>query len=218
MSTHQKPKIIIVDDHLMFRQGLKAVLTAENIATVIGEASNGRDFIQMLPGLEPDIILMDIDMPYMDGMESTQRGIELMPHLKVIALTMFSDEEYYYKMIELGVKGFILKTTGISEVEKAIHDVMAGDSYFSNELLRKIIQRMGKTSTPKPTDNKDLTARELEVLGLICEGLNTDEIADGLNISSKTVKSHRASLLEKTNCKNTPSLILYAIKNKIINL
>lgn len=218
MSNNQKPNIIIVDDHLMFRQGLKAVLMAENIATVIGEAANGRDFIQMLPGLNPDIVLMDIDMPYMDGMESTQRAIELMPHLKVIALTMFSDEEYYYKMIELGVKGFILKTTGISEVEKAIHDVMAGDSYFSNELLRKIIQRMGKGTTPKPTENKDITARELEVLNFICEGLNTDEIADKLNISSKTVKSHRASLLEKTGSKNTPSLILHAIKNKIINL
>ena len=218
MSNNQKPNIIIVDDHLMFRQGLKAVLMAENIATVIGEAANGRDFIQMLPGLNPDIVLMDIDMPYMDGMESTQRAIELMPHLKVIALTMFSDEEYYYKMIELGVKGFILKTTGISEVEKAIHDVMAGDSYFSNELLRKIIQRMGKGTTQKPTENKDITARELEVLNFICEGLNTDEIADKLNISSKTVKSHRASLLEKTGSKNTPSLILHAIKNKIINL
>jgi DNA-binding NarL/FixJ family response regulator len=218
MSNNQKPNIIIVDDHLMFRQGLKAVLMAENIATVIGEAANGRDFIQMLPGLNPDIVLMDIDMPYMDGMESTQKAIEIMPHLKVIALTMFSDEEYYYKMIELGVKGFILKTTGISEVEKAIHDVMAGDSYFSNELLRKIIQRMGKGTTPKSSDSKELTARELEVLNYICEGLNTDEIADKLNISSKTVKSHRASLLEKTGSKNTPSLILHAIKNKIINL
>ena len=149
----KKPDIIIVDDHLIFRQGLKSLITAENIATVIGEASNGKEFIELLSDLKPDLVLMDIDMPHMNGMEATQNALKLMPELRVIAFTMFSDEEYYYKMIDLGVKGFILKSSGITELENAIRDVMMGESYFSNELLRKIINNFGRKNTQKPTEN-----------------------------------------------------------------
>ena len=214
----KKPEIIIVDDHLIFRQGLKSLVTVENIATVIGEASNGMEFIELLSHLKPDLVLMDIDMPRMNGMEATQKALELMPDLKIIAFSMFSDEEYYYKMIDVGVKGFILKSSGISELEKAIQDVMMGESYFSNELLRKIINNFGHKTPIKPAENISLTARETEVLQQICLGLNNNEIAEKLFISAKTVKTHRSNLLEKTHCKNTPGLILYAVKNKIIEL
>jgi len=214
----KKPTLIIVDDHLIFQQGLKAIINAENIANVIGEASNGKDFIELLSIQKPDLVLMDIDMPQMNGMEATQKAIEIMPDLKIIALTMFSDEEYYYKMIDLGVKGFILKSTGINEVEKAIHDVMLGESYFSNELLRKIILNFSRKKTEIANNYKDFTVREMEILQHICLGDTTEEIAQKLNISPKTVKSHKSNLLEKTACKNTPSLILFAIKNKIIKL
>ena len=214
----KRPDIIIVDDHLIFRQGLKSIITIENIATVIGEASNGKEFIELLSTQKPDLVLMDIDMPHMNGMEATQKALELMPELKIIAFTMFGDEEYYYKMINLGVKGFILKSSGISELEKAIQDVMMGESYFSNELLRKIINNFGRNNAVKPVENSGLTTREMEVLQQICLGLNNEEIAQKLYISTKTVKSHRSKLLEKTNCKNTPGLILFAIKSKIIDL
>jgi len=214
----EKPKVIIVDDHLIFRQGLSTIVTTENIATVIGDASNGKEFIDMLDHLTPDLVLMDIDMPYMNGMEATQKALEIIPTLKIVAVTMFGDEEYYYKMIELGVKGFILKTSGINEIEKAIHDVMIGESYFSNELLRKIINSIGRKNNHKPSIKTLLTDRELEVLKLICYGLTTDEIGQKLFISPKTVKSHRSNLLEKTNCKNTPEMIIYALKNKYIEL
>jgi len=214
----RKPTLIIVDDHLIFQQGLKAMITSEGIATVIGEACNGNEFIEILSHTKPDLVLMDIDMPQMNGMEATKKAIELMPDLKIIALTMFSDEDYYYKMIDLGVKGFILKSTGITELEKAIQDVMLGESYFSNELLRKIIQNFSRNTVQKQNTNKDLTDREIEVLQQICMGSTTDEIAKKLNISPKTVKSHRSNLLEKTACKNTPTLILFALKNKIIDL
>lgn len=214
----KKPTLIIVDDHLIFQQGLKAMITAENIATVIGEAANGNEFIELLTQCKPDLVLMDIDMPHMNGMEATQKALELIPDIKIIALTMYDDEDYYYKMIDYGVKGFILKSTGIDELEKAIRDVMMGESYFSNELLRKIIRNFSKTTTTKETDNKSLTEREIEVLQQICLGNTTDEIAKHLNISPKTVKSHRSNLLEKTACKNTATLILYALKNKIISL
>jgi len=214
----KKPNIIIVDDHLIFRQGLKSIITLENIANVIGEASNGLELMVLLEDLKPDLVLMDIDMPHMNGLEATEKAIELMPELKIIAFSMFSDEEYYYKMIDRGVKGFILKTSGINELENAIHNVMSGDSYFSNELLRKIINNFGRPNTIKQTALDNLTDREIEVLQQICLGLSTEEIAEKLFISPKTVKSHKSNLLEKTVCKNTPSLILFAIKNKIVEI
>lgn len=212
------PDIIIVDDHLIFRQGLKSLITFENIANVIGEASNGKEYLELLSHLKPDLVLMDIDMPHMNGMEATEKSLAMFPDLKIIAFTMFSDEEYYYKMIDLGVKGFILKSSGINELEKAISEVTQGESYFSNELLRKIIKNLGRKNEDKNGKDSTFTAREMEVLQQICMGLNNDEIAEKLFISPKTVKSHRSNLLEKTNCKNSSVLILYAIKNKIIEL
>lgn len=218
MNLMKKPDIIIVDDHLIFRQGLKSLITSENFASVIGEASNGKEFIELLSHLKPDLVLMDIDMPHMNGMEATQKALELMPELKIIAFTMFSDEDYYYKMIDLGVKGFILKSSGINELEKAIQDVMQGESYFSNEVLRKIISNLGRKNSNKSNENAILTSREKEVLQQICFGLNNEEIALKLFISPMTIKSHRSNLLEKTGCKNTPALILLAIKNKMVEL
>jgi len=213
-----KPDLIIVDDHLIFRQGLKSLISLENIATVIGEASNGLEFIELLSHLKPDLVLMDIDMPHMNGMEATKKALEMFPDLKIIAFTMFGDEEYYYKMIDLGVKGFILKSSGINELEKAIQDIMMGESYFSNELLRKIISNLGRDSIKKLAVVSRLTARELEILQHICLGLSNEEMAKKLFISAKTVKSHRSNLLEKTNCKNTPALILFAVRNKLIDI
>ena len=213
-----KPNIVIVDDHLIFRQGLKSIITLENIANIVGEASNGVELLKLLAHLKPDLVLMDIDMPHMNGLEATEKAMELMPDLKIIAFSMFSDEEYYYKMIDRGVKGFILKTSGINELETAIQNVMSGDSYFSNELLRKIINNFGHSNTAKPLLHENLTEREVEILQQICLGLSTEEIADKLFISPKTVKSHKSNLLEKTVCKNTPSLILFAIKNKIVEI
>jgi len=218
MSTHfnKKPDIIIVDDHLIFRQGLKSILALHNIANVIGEASNGSEFIRLLSDLKPDLVLMDIDMPTMNGIDATENAMKLMPELKIIAFTMFSDEEYYYKMIDRGVKGFILKTYGINELQNAIKNVMSGDSYFSNELLMRIIKNFGQLNKIIPFKHDNLTPREIDVLQQICFGLSTDEIAAKLFISPRTVKSHKSNLLEKTVCKNTPSLILYAKKNKIV--
>jgi len=218
VSTNGIPTIIIVDDHLIFRQGLKSLLSAENIASVIGEASNGKEYLELLLHLKPDLVLMDIDMPHMNGMEATQKSLDLFPDLKIIAFTMFGDEEYYYKMIDLGVKGFILKSSGIGELEKAISEVVQGESYFSNELLRKIIKNLGRRNEEKINKEIAFTTREMEVLQQICLGFNNDEIAEKLFISPKTVKSHRSNLLEKTNSKNSSVLILYALKNKIIEL
>lgn len=216
--TIKKPTIIIVDDHLIFRQGLKSIISQENFANVIGEASNGLEFLELLSSRKPDVVLMDIDMPHMNGLEATEKAMKLMPDLKIIAFTMFGDEEYYYKMIDRGIKGFILKTSGIGELENAIRDVMLGESYFSNELLRKIITHFSNKNNVVDSIVNSLTERELEILQHICQGLSNEEIGNKLFISPKTVKSHKSNLLEKTNSKNIQGLILFAIKNKIVDV
>ena len=128
----KKPDIIIVDDHQIFRQGIKSIITLENIATVIGEATNGKEFLELLSQIKPDLVLLDIDMPEMNGLEATEKALKLMPDLKIIAFTMFGDEEYFLRMIELGAVGYVLKSSDISELEKAIHFIMKGEKYFSN--------------------------------------------------------------------------------------
>lgn len=126
----KRPKIIVVDDNQTFRQSLILLITIENFANVIGKASNGREFLRLLDHSKPDLVLMDIDMPEMDGIEATQKALELFPDLKIIAFSMFGNEEYYLKMKELGVKGYLLKSCDIDEFEEVLKVVMKGDSYF----------------------------------------------------------------------------------------
>ncbi|MBN2742430.1 LuxR family two component transcriptional regulator [Breznakibacter xylanolyticus] len=209
-------RLFLVDDHKIFREGLKNLIEIEQIGKVVAEAANGQDFINKLSEPLPDLVLMDISMPVMDGIEATRRARERFPDLMVLALSMHGDEEYYYKMIEAGVKGFLLKDSGIKEIERAIQSVVDGESYFSNELLRKIISGMNKKSHDPVPDKDGLSVREVEVLGLICEGLTNEEIGDRLCISAQTVKGHRSNLLAKTNCKNSASLVMYAIKHKLV--
>ncbi len=149
----KKPTIILVDDHVVFRQGLKSLITFENLGTVIGEASDGKEFIDLLELPIPDLVFMDIDMPNINGMEATQKALEKIPELKIIVFSMFGDEEYYNKMIELGVKGFILKSSGISEVEQAIEDVMKGKTYFSNVLPRNTLNKLNLDKPQKAKDD-----------------------------------------------------------------
>ena len=122
------PSIILVDDNLVFRRGIKSILTSENMANVIGEASNGIEFIELLSHLEPDMVILDIDMPLMNGIEATQKALEIFPDLKIIIYTMFTDEEYYQILNGLGVKAFMSKSCSINELEKVIHDVMSSSS------------------------------------------------------------------------------------------
>ncbi len=213
-----KAKLFLVDDHLIFREGLRNLIEIEDIGEVVGESSNGKDFLNKIGSLEVDLVLMDISMPVMNGIEATKLAIEKNPELKIMALSMNGDEDYYYKMIEAGVKGFLLKDSGIKEIERAIYSVIDGDSYFSNELLRRIISNLSKPSEIKNAVDDLLSTREKEVLIEICNGLTNDEIAEKLFISAQTVKGHRSNLLSKTNCRNSASLVMYAIKNKIVEL
>ncbi len=212
----EKIRIIITDDHQLFRNGLKILLNAFPEFEVTGEASNGEEFLRVLTESPADVALMDINMPEMDGIEATRKGLKLRPDIDIIALSMYGEEEYYYKMVDAGAKGFVLKDSDISEVKEAIHTVRKGGSYFSQELLYHVIQKIKHRENESRSAN--LSRREKEILLKICEGLSNQEIADELFISKRTVDKHRANLLGKTNSKNTASLILFAIRNKLIEI
>lgn len=212
----EKTSIIIADDHQLFRNGLKMLLESIQDFEIVGEASNGEEFLQILKNYPADIALMDINMPEMDGIEATRKGLKICPTISVIALSMYGEEEYYYKMVDAGAKGFVLKDSDISEVREAILTVRRGGSYFSQELLYHVIQKIKHRESESKSAN--LSKREKEILLKICEGLSNQEIAESLFISKRTVDKHRANLLGKTNSKNTASLILFAIKNKLIEI
>ncbi len=212
----EKIRIIIADDHQLFRNGLKILLNAFPEFEVAGEASNGVEFLKILKNTQAGVALMDINMPEMDGIDATREGLKINPEIKIIALSMYGEEEYYYKMVDAGAKGFLLKDSDISEVKEAILTIVKGGSYFSQELLYHVIQKIKHREHESKTSN--LSKREKEILLNICEGYSNQEIADTLFISKRTVDKHRANLLGKTNSKNTASLILFAIRNKLIKI
>ncbi len=215
----EKLKIYIVDDHKLFREGLKLLLSTQDFIHHIYEASDGREFIENLSFIDCDMVLMDIEMPQMNGIEATLQAVKMRPALKVIVLSMYGDEQYYYKMIDAGAKGFVLKSSGIEKVVTAIKKVSEGESYFSEELLINILNRMRDVKQPEQeiADN-EISGREMEILLCICRGLSNQEIAGELFISKRTVDKHRANLLSKTGSRNTAALVMNAIKNKLIKL
>jgi len=213
---NREVRIIIADDHQLFRNGLRLLLGAFPGFTIVGEASDGAELLRLLDDCKADIVMMDINMPEMDGIEATRKAMVKCPSLNIIALSMYGEEDYYYKMVEAGAKGFLLKDSDINEVKEAINNVLKGGSYFSQELLYNVIQKFKTRETEVKMAN--LSKREKEILLKICEGLSNQEIADTLFISKRTVDKHRANLLSKTSSKNTASLILFAIRNKIIDI
>jgi len=209
-------KIIIADDHRMFRESLTKILVYENVAEVLAEASNGIELLSLLDKFHPDVILMDISMPEMDGVEATRKAIEKQPDVIVLTLSSFGDEKYCFSMIEAGAKGFVLKTAGISELQNAIAEVVKGGNWFSTELVQKVIINLGNKSLK--IKESLLSERELEILRLICESYTNEKIAEKINISFDTVKWHRANILSKTGCTNTAALVIYAIRNKYFEI
>ncbi len=212
-------QIALVDDHTMFREGLKFALSQDEEIQVINESSNGKEFINFLnQGEKPHVVIMDINMPEMDGSETSEKALEIYPDLNIITLSMFNDADHYQKMVAVGVKGFLKKEAGVIELKRAIKTVVNGGTYFSQELLQNIIMDI---SNPKVRGSRqrivDLTRREEEVLELICKGFDNKEIADKLFISQKTVEGHKTNLMSKTHTKNAINLMLFAIKNNLID-
>ncbi len=212
----KKINIILVDDHILFRDGLKFILSQISGYTIIGEASNGMEFLELLKTSTPDLVLMDIAMPEMDGIEATRRALNLYPDLKIVALSSYGDEIYYRQMIEEGIQGFLTKSSNKEELEHAIKTVADGNNYFSQDLLKKVVFNISDKGKRKEEEEIKLTRREKEILKCICQGLSNKEIAEKLFISPKTVDNHRTSLLSKTSSKNTASLVMCAIKKHLI--
>ncbi len=216
-SKQSKRKVVIVDDHTLFRNGLRILLNTLEDYQVVGEAANGRQFLDLLEKSVPDLVLLDINMPVMDGIEAATIAQKLYPDLKIITLSMYGEEDYYYKMVNAGVKGFVLKNSDIKEVKTALDVVYDGGSFFSSELLQNLVNSL-KSSSKSKESHAELSEREMEILILICQGLSNQEIGDKLFISKRTVDKHRANILEKSESKNTAQLVVYAIKNKLVEL
>lgn len=213
----QQIDVLIADDHKLFREGMKLILSSLPYINKVYEAENGKECIAFFKrGLSVDIVFMDIEMPEVNGIEATTAILQEHSDTNIIALSMYADEDYYKRMIDAGARGFILKNSDIKEVEEAIQQVLAGNNYFSHEILNSLIRSISRKNK---TDKKDkISEREEEVLYLICKGYSNQEIADTLHISKRTVDKHRENLLSKTFSKNTPGLVIYAIKNGVIEI
>ncbi len=213
-------KVILVDDHALFRDGLRGLLERYANVEVIAEASDGDEFLEIIDQLQPDVVFMDISMARISGDVATQRAIAKYPDLKIITLSMYGAELYYSKMVRAGARGFLLKNSEISEVIEAIETVCNGGDYFSEALMQSFRGTLrvnfegGESLTS--CDDELLSSREVEVLVGVCSGLSNQEIAEDLYISKRTVEKHRANIMEKTGCKNTANLVVYAIKNCLV--
>jgi DNA-binding NarL/FixJ family response regulator len=222
MDKNRKLQVMIVEDQHIFRKGLIMLLKEISGVTIFGEASNGQEFLNMIEKERPDIVFMDIQMPIMNGIEATKQALDLYPSLKIVAISMFGDEEYLVSMIEAGVKGFLLKTVEEYELQKAIELVSDNKNYFSDELLpvltNSLVNRKAKPENNGYELKEELTKREIEVLSLICKGFTIKEIADQLFISQRTVDGHKANLFRKTGVDSSVKLVTFAIRNNLYKL
>ena len=216
-------RIALVDDHSLFRKGLKVLLSSRKDFSIVTDVGSGEEFLEVLMQAQPDVVFMDYAMPQMNGAETTRRALEMLPDMKVITLSMFGDNAYYSDMMSSGAKGFLLKDSEFAEVVEAVDTVFEGGTYFSASLLESLSHSLRSTgATASVADDiveaDRLSEREIEVLLAICQGLSTQEIADKLFISKRTVDKHRANILEKSGCKNTASLVVYAIRNRFVEI
>jgi DNA-binding NarL/FixJ family response regulator len=212
-----KVKIIVVDDHEFFRRGLVLVLNKLKYVEVVGEATNGQEFLSMLDAAPADVILMDISMPNIDGVEATRQALSKYPNLKIVALSSHQDEAYLETMIDAGVKGFLLKNIDKDILNKALQVIMQDKPFFSEEFMPYFTQKYLHAKNA-PANTNQLSKREVEVLQLIASGFSNQEIADKLFISLRTVTNHRASLYQKTGTNNTAALLALAIRNNWVKI
>ena len=214
-----KIRVLIVDDHTIVRDGISALLDLAGDMEVVGEAANGSEALEMVRELQPNVVLMDISMPVMDGLEATRRICKEFPRTKVLVLTQYNDKEYVFPVIEAGASGFISKVAASSELASGIRSVYQGDSYLSPPVAKLLIEdykRSGKQGRYDPYEQ--LTNREREVLKLAAEGHTNQEIADTLVISPKTVEGHKSNLMSKLGIHNRTELIKYALRKGITTI
>ncbi|MBF1210804.1 MAG: response regulator transcription factor [Granulicatella sp.] len=208
--------VLLVDDHEMVRLGVSSYLSMQDDIDVIAEAKNGREGVEKALSYKPDIILMDLVMPEMDGIEATKEILHQWPEAKIIILTSFIDDEKVFPAINAGTKSYILKTSSASQIAKAIRDTYQGDGVFEPQVTDKLVNRIQMKQQHFPHD--DLTQRELEVLLLIAQGKSNQEIADELFITLKTVKTHVSNILSKLEVEDRTQATIYAFKHQLIKM
>lgn len=210
-------RVLLVDDHIVLRDGLKSLLNHESDIEVIGDVGDGREAISAVESLQPDVILTDISMPGLNGIESVRMLRHEHPTLKIIILSMHSGQEYVLQSLQAGANGYVVKQADASEVLAAIRSVMAGGAYLSPTISKHLIDDY-LSQTPEEISAPKLTTREREVAQLIAEGQSTREISETLTISVKTVETHRMNIMKKLNAKSATDIIKYALKKGWISL
>ena len=213
------PKILIVDDHRILREGLRSLINGLPKMEVIGEADNGREAVQIAVEKRPDVVIMDVNMPDLNGIEATRLLLKEQPAVKVIGLSMYSDKRFVKGLLGAGASGYILKSGAFEELAKAIHTVMAGDIYLSPKVAGVVVgDYVGKMSAGEKAPQTVLTAREREILQLLAEGKSSKEIASSLHVSEKTVHTHRKNIMEKLDIHSIAELTKYAIREGITSV
>ena len=212
-------RIVLAEDHTILREGLRALLGADPNFDIIGEAEDGREAVRCVERLEPDLLLIDLSMPRMSGMDAIREIKKRYPAIKIIALTVHKTEEYLSTTLQAGADGYVLKDATHDELIMAIKNVMGGKPYLSPGVSEKVIEGylVGKESIRSSTPWETLSQREREVLKLIAEGFKNKEIAEDLCISLKTVEKHRANLMKKLDLHNAAALTVYAVQKGLVN-
>lgn len=211
-------RILLVDDHKMLLHSLKETLDQETDMCVISQAENGRDAVRLAGKNKPDIILMDISMPELNGIEAVRQIIREQPEQKILALSMHTDRHYVMGMLQAGVSGYVLKTNAFEELAYAVRQVVSGNFYVSSEITGVVVRSAVNNTATTFTDENELSSREIEVLQFLAEGKNNDYMAEKLNISRRTVEIHRQNLRKKLGLETVAELTRYAIKQGIIAL
>jgi two-component system, NarL family, response regulator NreC len=215
----KKMRVLLADDHAVTRAGLRLLLERQPNIEVVGEAENGRELIELAAGLTPDIAVVDIAMPNLNGIEATRQIVAKQPRLSVVILSMYSDETYVMRALEAGARAFLLKDSAIADLMSAVEAVSQGKSFFSPKISRILAEDYVRTLKQRnAADTYELlTSREREIIQLLAEGKTNKEVAALLNISVYTVETHRNKILQKLGLHNTAELVLYAVRKRIIS-
>jgi two-component system, NarL family, response regulator NreC len=215
----RKIRVLLADDHQLMRSGVRLMLERQSDLEVVGEASDGREAVTLAKSLKPDVVVMDIGMPSLNGIEAAQQMTHERPELAVMILSMHADESYVLRALRAGARGYLLKDSAEADLTRAVHVVAGGKSFFSPAvsklLLDDYVRKLKRSGTDDPYDL--LTPREREVLQLVAEGKSNKDIANLLNLSVYTVESHRGNLMEKLHLTGLPELILFAVRRGIIS-
>jgi DNA-binding NarL/FixJ family response regulator len=209
-------RVLLVEDHTLVRAGIRALLEQLSDVEVIAEADNGRDALRVVGSQRPDLVLMDIAMPELNGLEATARCAKEFPEVRVVILSMYAHAEYVWQALRAGAAGYLLKDAGISELELAIKAAMRGETYLSPAVSKHVVDAYVQRTEGEPRTLDRLTSRQREIVQLIAEGQNTREIAQKLDISVKTVESHRAQIMELLGIHDVASLVRFAVRMGLV--